>query len=118
TGDAVVYYPAQSSSALVIYERGHVSAGEIFRFGLWMTLLGWVTVLVVALPWWSLVGEPLIPVLSVSPPMRAPPGRARAGSDGSGRGPSVTRPPRASPTSAADPRSGCVATACLACPRR
>jgi len=26
-----------------------------------MTLLGWVTVLVVALPWWSLVGEPLIP---------------------------------------------------------
>src|SRR5436190_1934948 len=59
TGDAVVYSPAQSSSALIIYERGHVSAGEIFRFGLWMTLLGWVTVLVVALPWWSLVGEPL-----------------------------------------------------------
>jgi len=24
-----------------------------------MTLLGWVTVLVVALPWWSLVGQPL-----------------------------------------------------------
>ena len=31
TGDAVVYYPAQSSSALVIYERGHVSAGEILH---------------------------------------------------------------------------------------
>ena len=60
TGDAVVYYPAQSSSALVIYERGHVSAGEIFRFGLWMTLLGWVTVLLVALPWWSLVGQSLV----------------------------------------------------------
>ena len=60
TGDAVVYYPAQSSSALVIYERGHVSAGEIVRFGLWMTLLGWVTVLLVALPWWSLVGQPLV----------------------------------------------------------
>ena len=60
TGDAVVYYPAQSSSALVIYERGHVSAGEIFRFGLWMTLLGWVTVLLIALPWWSLVGQPLV----------------------------------------------------------
>jgi hypothetical protein len=28
TGDAVIYYPAQSASALVIYERGHVSAGE------------------------------------------------------------------------------------------
>src|SRR5207237_9224644 len=59
TGDAVVYYPAQSSSALVIYERGHVSAGEIFRFGLWMKLLGWVAILAVALPWWALVGEPL-----------------------------------------------------------
>ncbi len=59
TGDAVLYYPAQSSSALVIYERGHVTAGEIFRFGLWMTLVGWVTILLVALPWWSLVGEPL-----------------------------------------------------------
>src|SRR2546427_8688701 len=36
TGDAVVYYPAQSSSALVIYEyeRGHVSAGEVLRLGL------------------------------------------------------------------------------------
>jgi anion transporter len=61
TGDAVVYYPAQSSSALVIYERGHVSAGEMLRFGLWMTLVGWVVILVVALPWWALVGEPLTP---------------------------------------------------------
>jgi sodium-dependent dicarboxylate transporter 2/3/5 len=61
TGDAVVYYPAQSSSALVIYERGHVSAGEVLRFGLWMTLVAWVAILVVALPWWALVGEPLRP---------------------------------------------------------
>jgi len=60
TGDAVVYYPAQSSSALVIYERGHVSAGEMLRFGLWMTLVGWLAILAVALPWWSLAGEPLV----------------------------------------------------------
>jgi len=59
TGDAVIYYPAQSSSALVIYERGHVSAGEMLRFGLWMTLVGWAAILLVALPWWTLVGEPL-----------------------------------------------------------
>ncbi|HET7343229.1 MAG TPA: SLC13 family permease [Methylomirabilota bacterium] len=61
TGDAVIYYPAQSASALVIYERGHVSAGEMLRFGLWMTLVGWIAVLAVALPWWSLVGLPLRP---------------------------------------------------------
>jgi di/tricarboxylate transporter len=56
-----VYYPAQSSSALVIYERGHVSAAEMLKFGLWMTVVGWVAILAVALPWWALVGEPLRP---------------------------------------------------------
>jgi len=59
TGDAVIYYPAQSASALVIYERGHVTTAEIFRFGLWMTLVGWVAILAVALPWWAAVGQPL-----------------------------------------------------------
>jgi sodium-dependent dicarboxylate transporter 2/3/5 len=58
TGDAVLYYPVQSASALVIHERGHVSAGEIFRFGLWMTLVAYVTILFVALPYWNLLGEP------------------------------------------------------------
>jgi sodium-dependent dicarboxylate transporter 2/3/5 len=60
TGDAVLYYPAQSASALVIYERGHLGAGEIFRFGLWMTLVAYVAILLVALPYWGLVGEPLV----------------------------------------------------------
>jgi di/tricarboxylate transporter len=59
TGDAVLYYPVQSGSALVIYERGHVSAGEILRFGLWMTLVAYAAILLVALPWWSILGEPL-----------------------------------------------------------
>jgi len=58
-GDAVLYYPAQSASSLVVYERGHLTAGEIFRFGLWMTLVGYLVVLFVALPYWSAVGEPL-----------------------------------------------------------
>jgi solute carrier family 13 (sodium-dependent dicarboxylate transporter), member 2/3/5 len=61
TGDAVVYYPAQSTSALVIYERGHVSAREVLTFGLWMTLVAWVAIVLVALPWWTVVGEPLVP---------------------------------------------------------
>ena len=59
TGDAVLYYPVQSGSALVIYERGHVSAGEMLRFGLWMTAVAYVAILLVALPYWSLLGEAL-----------------------------------------------------------
>jgi anion transporter len=58
-GDAVLYYPAQSASSLVVYERGHLSAPEIFRFGVWMTLVAYIVVLTVALPYWAMVGEPL-----------------------------------------------------------
>jgi sodium-dependent dicarboxylate transporter 2/3/5 len=59
-GDAVLYYPAQSASSLVVYERGHLGAGEIFRFGLLMTALAAFVVLAVAVPYWGLIGEPLI----------------------------------------------------------
>jgi di/tricarboxylate transporter len=59
TGDAVLYYPVQSASALVIYQRGHVSAGEILKFGLWMTAVAYAAILLVALPYWGLVGEGL-----------------------------------------------------------
>ena len=58
-GDAVLYYPAQSASSLVVYERGYLTAPEIFRFGVLMTLVAFVVVLVIALPYWSAVGEPL-----------------------------------------------------------
>jgi hypothetical protein len=59
TGDAVLYYPAQSASALVITERGHVTAAEVGRFGVWMTLVAYLAILLVALPYWSFVGQPL-----------------------------------------------------------
>ena len=59
-GDAVLYYPAQSASSLVVYERGHLTAPEIFAFGLWMTAIAFAVVLGVALPYWSLIGEPLV----------------------------------------------------------
>ncbi|HEX2827406.1 MAG TPA: SLC13 family permease [Burkholderiales bacterium] len=58
-GDAVLYYPAQSASSLAVYERGYLSAPEIFRFGIWMTIIAFVVVLAIALPYWRLVGEPL-----------------------------------------------------------
>jgi anion transporter len=58
-GDAVLYYPAQSASSLVICERGYLTAPQIFRFGVWMTLAAFAVVLLVALPYWTAVGEPL-----------------------------------------------------------
>jgi len=58
-GDSVLYYPAQSASSMVIYERGHLTASEIFRFGLWMTLVAYIVVLTIALPYWALVDLPL-----------------------------------------------------------
>jgi anion transporter len=58
-GDAVLYYPAQSASSLVVYERGHLNAPEILRFGVWMTLLAGLVVLTVALPYWAAIGVPL-----------------------------------------------------------
>ena len=58
-GDAVLYYPAQSASSLVVYERGFLSAEEIFRFGVAMTVAAYLIVFGVALPYWSAVGEPL-----------------------------------------------------------
>ncbi|HZP38433.1 MAG TPA: SLC13 family permease [Methylomirabilota bacterium] len=60
-GDAVLYYPAQSASSLVVYERGHLPAAEIFEFGIVMTVLAALVVLLVALPYWTLIGEPLVP---------------------------------------------------------
>ena len=58
-GDAVLYYPAQSASSLAVYERGYLTAPEIFRFGVWMTLVAFVVVLAIALPYWAAIGEPL-----------------------------------------------------------
>lgn len=58
-GDAVLYYPAQSAGSLVVHAMGHVSAREVFTFGLWMTLVAFAVVFAVAIPWWTLVGEPL-----------------------------------------------------------
>ena len=58
-GDAVLYYPAQSASSLAVYERGYLTAPQIFRFGVWMTVIAFVVVLTIALPWWRFVGEPL-----------------------------------------------------------
>jgi len=59
-GDAVQFYAAAGSSGLIAYGNNNVSGGEIFRLALVMLVMAFVMVAVVALPWWSLVGEPLV----------------------------------------------------------
>ena len=72
-GDAVLYYPAQRASSLVVYNRGHLSSPEICRFGLWMTLVAYVVILMVALAYWAAVGEPLMLRLTSEPAREWPP---------------------------------------------
>ncbi len=55
-GDAVLFYPAQSASALAVYERGHLTAAEIFRFGLFMTAVAFLVTMTFNLMWWDFVG--------------------------------------------------------------
>jgi hypothetical protein len=59
-GDGVLYYSAQSPSSIVIFVRGHLTGPEIFRFGLLMTVVVYIVVLAVAVPYWGAVGAPLV----------------------------------------------------------
>ncbi len=55
-GDTVLFYPAQSASSLVVFERGELSAGEVFRFGLFMTCVAFAVTMTFTLWWWNGVG--------------------------------------------------------------
>ena len=59
-GDATLFYPAAGSASIIAYARGAVGGGDIFRFGLAMNLVSYAVVAAVAVPWWSVVGEPLV----------------------------------------------------------
>ena len=51
--------PSATTRTGILSHVSDQSGPEIFRFGLWMTLVAYVVVLV-ALPDWSVVGEPLV----------------------------------------------------------
>ncbi|MFC1966980.1 SLC13 family permease [Chloroflexota bacterium] len=59
--DSVVYYTFTGPSTIMAYERGHFSAWELLRLGLVMTVLSYSVVLLVAVPYWSILGERLVP---------------------------------------------------------
>ena len=58
-GDSVVYYPAGSTASVIIFHRANISAPEVFRFGIIMTLVAIAVLFVVVLPYWNLIGLPL-----------------------------------------------------------
>ena len=60
-GDSVVYYPAGSASSVFIFQRSQITAPEVFRIGVLMTLVAIGVLFAVAVPYWGLVGEPLVP---------------------------------------------------------
>ena len=60
-GDSVVYYPAGSASSVFIFQRAEISAPEVFRIGVLMTLVAIGVLFAVAVPYWGLVGESLVP---------------------------------------------------------
>lgn len=54
-----VYYPVQLATALVTFPTRHYSAGELFRAGVLLTIVSILVIFLIALPWWSLLGEPI-----------------------------------------------------------
>ena len=62
-GDAVVYYAAQSSSSLMPFEYDYLTAGDVLRLGILMSVVAVVVGLIV-LPYWGWLGQPLV----IAPP--------------------------------------------------
>ena len=59
-GDSAVYYGAGGASAVFIYQRANVGNPEILRFGLIMTGVVIILLFALVLPYWNLVGQPLV----------------------------------------------------------
>ena len=58
-GDSVVYYPAAATGSVFIYQRADISAPEVLRTGVIMTLVAIVVLMAVAVPYWGVIGEGL-----------------------------------------------------------
>ncbi len=56
--DTVVLYPVQTATNLLAYETGHFDSGDVLKIGLGMLAVTIGVVLLVAIPWWNLMGLP------------------------------------------------------------
>jgi di/tricarboxylate transporter len=57
--DAVILYPIQTATNLLAYETGYYGAADVRRLGIGMLLLSTVVILL-TIPYWGLLGLPLM----------------------------------------------------------
>ena len=60
-GDSVVYYSAGGTASVFIFQRANIANPEIFRFAVIMTVIATAILLLAVVPYWGLVGHPLVP---------------------------------------------------------
>lgn len=60
-GDSVIYYAAQSTASVFIYQRAGLGSAVVFGFGVVMTVVAIAVLLGLTIPYWKLVGQPLAP---------------------------------------------------------
>lgn len=58
-GDSAVYYGAGGTSAVFVFQRADIPNPEIFRFGITMTVIAIAVLLLLVVPYWSRLGQPL-----------------------------------------------------------
>ena len=58
-GDSVLFYAAQASSSQIVAERGHLAPGAVSRLALVMSSLVVFVLLLLALPYWASLGQPI-----------------------------------------------------------
>lgn len=56
--DTVIVYQVQTVTVLLAYETGHFATRDVLRVGLGMLAITMAVVLLVAIPWWGLLGLP------------------------------------------------------------
>ena len=59
-GDSLVYYSAAGTASIFIFLQANIRNPEIFRWALVMTVVSIAVVFLVAVPYWSMLGEPLV----------------------------------------------------------
>jgi sodium-dependent dicarboxylate transporter 2/3/5 len=58
--DVETIYPAQTAANLLPYERGYFGAALLARFNIMMLLVAAAVIVLIALPWWAMVGLPRV----------------------------------------------------------